>query len=136
MLTSGDNVEIDLWIIMFPRNRNQMSSRYKCTLYVSTIHCRWWSCMWWNIFNTDKDRTICFISWLTPRNWQWRSIRKKLYEKSDFINFTIVDFPSTCRKALSYVIYISQLIRYSRCCGSRQYFIDNKEVTDPMVLND
>jgi hypothetical protein len=53
--------------------------------------------------------------------------RTKLYEKRDDFNFPIVNFPFTCsniRAAPAYGVYISQLIPYSRACGSYQNFLD------------
>ena len=51
----------------------------------------------------------------------------KLYDKRDDINFPIVDFPfmrSTIPTAHAYGVYISQMIRYSRACGTYQDFRD------------
>jgi len=50
--------------------------------------------------------------------------RMKLYDKRDDFNFPIVNFPFICRNipaTPAYVVYISQLIRYSRACGSYQF---------------
>jgi len=49
-------------------------------------------------------------------------LRTKRYEKRDAFNF-----PFICRNipvASSYEVYISQLIQYSRACGSYQDFLD------------
>jgi hypothetical protein len=64
-----------------------------------------------------------------------------LYDKRDDFNFPIVNFPFICSNipaAPAYGVYISQLIRYSRACGSYQDFLDkrvaaNKEATEPRV---
>jgi hypothetical protein len=51
----------------------------------------------------------------------------KLYDKRDDINVPIVNFPfifSNIPAAPAYGVYISQLIRYSRACGSYQDFLD------------
>ena len=49
----------------------------------------------------------------------------KLYNKRDYFNFPIVNFPfSNIPEAPAHVIYISQLIRYSRACGSYHDFLD------------
>ena len=48
-------------------------------------------------------------------------LRTKLYDKRDDFNFPIVNFPFICSNipaALAYGVYISQMIRYSRACGS------------------
>ena len=46
-------------------------------------------------------------------------LRTKLYDKRDDFNFSIVNFPA----APTYGVYISQLIRYSRACGSYKDFL-------------
>ena len=54
-------------------------------------------------------------------------LRTKLYDKRDDLNFPIVNFPFICSNipaASAYGVYISQLIRYSRACGSYQDFHD------------
>jgi hypothetical protein len=54
-------------------------------------------------------------------------LRMKLYDKRDDFNFPIVNYPFICSNipaAPAYGVYISQLIRYSRACGSYQDFLD------------
>jgi hypothetical protein len=54
-------------------------------------------------------------------------LRTKLYDKRDDFNSPIVKFPlirSTFPAAPAYGVYISQMIRYSRACGSFENFID------------
>ena len=54
-------------------------------------------------------------------------LRTELYDKRDDFNFPIVKFPfiiSNIPGAPAYSVYISQLIRYSRACGSYQDFLD------------
>ena len=56
-----------------------------------------------------------------------RRLRTKLYDKRDDFNFTIVNFPFICNNipaTPAYELCISQLIRYSRACGSYQDFLD------------
>jgi hypothetical protein len=51
----------------------------------------------------------------------------KLYDKSDDLNFPIVNFPFICSNistAPAYGVYISLLIRYYRVFGSYQDFLD------------
>ena len=51
----------------------------------------------------------------------------KLYDKRDDFNFPIVNFQLICSNipaAPAYGVYISQLIRYFRVCGSYQDFLD------------
>ena len=53
--------------------------------------------------------------------------RTKLYDKRDDLNFPIVNFPYICSNipaAPTYGVYLSQMIRYSRACGSYQDFLD------------
>ena len=53
-------------------------------------------------------------------------LRTKLYDKRYDFNFPIVNFPFICCNipaAPAYGVYISQLIRYSRACGSYQDFL-------------
>jgi len=55
-------------------------------------------------------------------------LRTQLYDKRDDFNFPIVNFPFICSNipvAPAYGVYISQLIRYSRACGSYQDFLIN-----------
>ena len=54
-------------------------------------------------------------------------LRTKLYDKRDYFNFPIVNFPFICSNipaAPIYGVYFSQLIRYSRACGSNHEFHD------------
>ena len=52
-------------------------------------------------------------------------LRTKHYNKRDYFNFPIVNVPFICSNILAapaYGVYISQLIRYSRACGTYQDF--------------
>ena len=54
-------------------------------------------------------------------------LRTKLYEKRDDFNFPIVNFPFICSNipaAPAYGVYIFQMMRYSRACGSYQDFLN------------
>ena len=65
----------------------------------------------------------------------------KIFDKKDDFNFPIVNLPFICSNipaAPAYGVYISQLIRYYRACGTYQDFLDivccaNKEATEPRV---
>jgi hypothetical protein len=51
----------------------------------------------------------------------------KPYDKRDDFNFPIVNFPFICSNipaAPAYGVHISQMIRYSRACGSYQDILD------------
>jgi hypothetical protein len=68
-------------------------------------------------------------------------LRTNLYDKRDDFNFPIVNFPFICSyipAAPAYGVYLSQMIRYSRACGSYQDFLDrgvaaNKKAIEPRV---
>jgi hypothetical protein len=60
------------------------------------------------------------------------------YNKRDDFNFHIVNFPVICSNipaAPVYGVYISQLIRYSRACGSYQDFLDRGLLLTRKLLN-
>ena len=62
-------------------------------------------------------------------------LRTKLYDKGDF---HIVNFPFICSNipaAPTYGVYVSQLIRYSRTCGSYQDIIDRGLLLTRKLLN-
>ena len=55
-------------------------------------------------------------------------LRTKVYDKRDDFNFPIVNFPFICSNipaAPAYGVYIAQLIRYSRACGSQKDFLNS-----------
>ena len=65
-------------------------------------------------------------------------LRTKLYDKRDDFNFPIVNFPFICSNipaAPAYGVYISQLIRYSKDCGSYQDFLDRVLLLTRKLLN-
>jgi hypothetical protein len=65
-------------------------------------------------------------------------LRTTLYDKRDDFNFSIVDFPFICSNiptATAYGVYISQLIRYSRACGSYKNFLDRGLLLIRKLLN-
>ena len=62
----------------------------------------------------------------------------KLYDKRDDFNFPIVSFPFICsnfQAAPAYGVYISQLIQYSRACGSYQDVLDRELLLTRKLLN-
>jgi hypothetical protein len=62
----------------------------------------------------------------------------KIFDKRDDFNFPIVNFPLICSNisaAPAYGVYISQLIRYSRACGTYQDFLDRGLVLTTKLLN-
>ena len=65
-------------------------------------------------------------------------IRTKLYDKRDDFNFPIVNFPFMCSNipaSPAYGVHISQLIRYSRACGSYQGVLDRGLLLPRKLLN-
>ena len=67
-----------------------------------------------------------------------RRLRTKLYDKKDYFNFPIVNFPFICSNIPAspvYGVYISQLMRYSITCGSYQDFIDKGLLLTRKLLN-
>jgi hypothetical protein len=81
-----------------------------------------------NLYTTDTDRSASYLDihiYLKIDN-EGR-LRKKHYNKKDYFNFPIVNFPFICSNnpAESAIgVFISQLIRYLRVCGSYQDFLD------------
>jgi hypothetical protein len=65
-------------------------------------------------------------------------LRAKLYDKIDDFNFPIVNFPFICSNipaATAFGVYNSQMIRYSRACGSYQDFLDRDLLLTRKLLN-
>ena len=65
-------------------------------------------------------------------------LRTKLYNKREDFNFPIVNFPFRCSnipEAPGYGEYISQLIRYSRDCGTYEDFLDKRLLLTRKLLN-
>ena len=85
---------------------------------------------------TDTDTSASYLDLHLKIDREGR-LRTKLYEKRDDFIFPIVIFPFICSNipaAHLHMEYISQLIRYSRACGSYQDFIDRGLLTRK-VLN-
>ena len=73
---------------------------------------------------SDRDRSASYLNLHLEIE---RQLRRKLCEIRDDFNFPIVNFPLKCCNipaAPAFGVYISQLIRYSRACGSYQDFLD------------
>jgi len=65
-------------------------------------------------------------------------LRTKLYDKRDDFNFPMLNFSFICSNipaAPAYGVYISQLIQYSRACGSYQVFLDRGLLLTRKLLN-
>jgi hypothetical protein len=82
--------------------------------------------------------TVKLTKWCVPRNWQWGRLWTTPYDKRDYFNFPIVNFPFICSNipaAPGYGVYISRLIQYSRACGSYQDFLDRGLLLIRKLLN-
>ena len=80
---------------------------------------------------------ICLLDQHLEINSQGR-LRTKLYDQRVDFNFPIVNFPFICSNipaAPIYGVYISQLIWYSRTCGSYQDFLERGLLLTRKLLN-
>jgi hypothetical protein len=81
------------------------------------------------------DRCLSFVLFLLAIVLSVILITPLVSSHSSYVNFPIVNFPFICsyiQVAPAYGIYISQLMQYSRACGSYHDFLDraaNKETT-------
>jgi hypothetical protein len=76
--------------------------------------------------NTDRDRCASYLD-LQLEVHSEGLLKTKLYDKRDDFNLSIVNFSFICSNipaAPVCGVYISQLIRYVRACGSYQDFLD------------
>ena len=76
---------------------------------------------------TDTARSASYLDLHHEIDSEHRLITKLYGQNKDDFNFPIVNFPLVCSnvpEAPAYEVYISQLIRYSRACGSYQHFLD------------
>ena len=86
---------------------------------------------------TYTDRSASFHD-LQPEIDSEGPLRTKLDNKRDDFNFPIVKCPLICSNIPGgpvYEVFISQMIRYSRACGSYQHFHDKGLLLTRMLLN-
>ena len=86
---------------------------------------------------TDTDRSASCLDLHLEIDSEWR-LRTQHYDKRDDFNILIVNFPFICSNipaAPAYEVYISQLIRYSRACGSHQDVLDRGLLLTRKLLN-
>ena len=86
---------------------------------------------------TDTDKSASYLDLHLEIDSEGR-LRTKSYDKTDDFNFPIVNFPFICSNipaVSAYGVYISQLIRYSRACGSYQYVLDRGLLLIRKLLN-
>ena len=80
---------------------------------------------------------FCFYSILTHKiDSEW-CLRTELFDKKDYYNLPIVNFPcirSSIRAPPVYVVNISHLIRYARACGSYKDFLDRRLLLTAKLL--
>ena len=84
---------------------------------------------------TDTDRSASYLN-LQLEIYSDGRLRTKLSDKGDDFNFPIVNVLFICSNipaAPAYGIYIYQLIRYSRACGSFHDFLDNLLLTRKLL---
>jgi hypothetical protein len=87
--------------------------------------------------NTDTDRSASYLDTHLEIDSEGR-LRTKLYDKRDDFNFPIVNFPFICTNipaVPAYGVYISQIIRYPRACGSYHNFFDRRLLLTRKLLN-
>ena len=83
---------------------------------------------------TDTDQSASYLDLhleIDSEGW----LRTKFYDKRDDFYFPIVNFPFICSNIPSYGVYISQLVRYFRVCGSYQDFLDTGWLLTRSLLN-
>jgi len=86
---------------------------------------------------TDTDRSASYLDLQLEIDSEGR-LRTKLYDKRDDFNFPIVNFPFICSDIPAepaYGVYISQMIRYSRACGSYRDFLYRGLLLTRKLLN-
>ena len=73
--------------------------------------------------DTDRSASCLYMPLPTPRNWQ---VKNETLRQKRWFQFPIVNFSFICSNipaAPVYEVYVSQLIWYSRTCGSYQDFL-------------
>ena len=86
---------------------------------------------------TDTDRSASYLDLHLEIDIEGR-LRPEHYDKRDDFNFSIVNFLFICSNipaAPVYGVYIPQLIRYSRPCGSYHDFLDSGLLLTSKLLN-
>jgi hypothetical protein len=86
---------------------------------------------------TDTDRSASYLDIHLEVNSEG-PLRTKHYDKRDYFNVPIVNFPFICSNIPAgpiYGVHISQVIRYSRACGSYQDLLDKGLLLTRKLLN-
>jgi hypothetical protein len=87
------------------------------------------------VFTTSGTYPWSFVTQIFHNGQRRRGV---LSDKRDDFNVPIVNLPFICSNipaAPAYGVYISQLIRYSRACGSYQDFLDRGLLLTRKLLN-
>jgi hypothetical protein len=72
---------------------------------------------------TESDKSASYLDILLNIDSSDR-LTASLYDKRDYFDFAIVNFPSLCSNiplSPAYGVYVSQLIRYARACFAYLY---------------
>ena len=91
-----------------------------------------WHLLW--VIHPSVNFSYYLYLEIHSEGWWWN----KLYDKRDNFNFPIVNFPFICSNipaAPACGVYISQIIWYSRACGSYQDFLDRGLLLTRKLLN-
>jgi hypothetical protein len=86
---------------------------------------------------TDTDRSASYLDIHIENDSEGR-LKPKHYDTRDDFNFLIVNFPFICSKipaAPAYGVYIPQIMRYSRACGSYQDVLERGLLLTRKLLN-
>jgi hypothetical protein len=86
---------------------------------------------------TDTNRSASYLDLHLEMDSEGQ-LRTKPYDKREYFNFPMVNFPFICINipaAPACGVYISQLIRYSIACGSYQDFLDRGLLLTRKLLN-
>jgi hypothetical protein len=86
---------------------------------------------------TYTDRSASYLDLHLKIDSEGR-FRTNLYDKRDDFNFPTVNFPFICSNiptTPAYGVYISQMIRYSKACGSYQDIFDRELLLSRKLLN-
>ena len=78
------------------------------------------------IKDTTENTTSASYLDLLPSIWRDGQLHTSIYDKRDYFNFHITNFPflsSNIPSSPAYGVFISQLIRYTRACSSYECFI-------------
>jgi hypothetical protein len=117
----------DTYIMLFPLNNSRFRD-FNDHIYLIGLEIK---------DAIDTDRSASYIDLHLEIDIEGR-LRAKLYDKRDYFNFLIANFPFICNNisaAPAYGVYISQLIRYYRACDSYQDFLDIRLLLTRKLLN-